>query len=188
MTSINQTVEKVLKYCADNNILGGEPIYSIFIRTSSLVEEDVAKSPYTGGLYEFHRIVPIEIVVNTFGNYVYYATHEELNNHQFVIDFDELVKIWGNKIPYIKINRRKEYRFVYDERTPYLSYVEIYTRKQTWLDREYYNMRNHFNRANNNLNEYWQNMNDIVTARVHNFKYNQMNEFIPQQEIQDMEL
>ena len=133
MTSISNVVEKVLKYCADNNILAGKEIQTLLIRSSSFIEENMSESFYGHGLRKYFVFIPTEIFVACFSGTV--NKHAE-NSHQedktYVISFDELVKIWDGKIPYVKFYETPKRKFYYSQQTPYLSQVRVETRRQTY--------------------------------------------------------
>ena len=140
MTNISQVVEKVLKYCADNDILTGKEIRTLFIRSSSFIEENMTESLYGKGLQKYFVFIPTEIFVSCFtcGTYNKYAENSKQLDNTHIISYDDLVKIWDGKIPYIKFYETSKRKFYHSQQTPYLSQVRVETKKQTFNGIEYY--------------------------------------------------
>ena len=140
MTSITQVVEKITKYCVDNNILTGQEIRTLFVRSSSNIEENMSESPFGRGLRKYFVFIPTEIFVCAFdaGNYSMHAFNDIQKDASYIINFDEIVKIWDGKIPYVKFYETPKRKFWYSTLTPYLTQVRIETRKQSYNGVEYY--------------------------------------------------
>ena len=195
MTSISNVVEKVLKYCADNNILAGKDIQTLLIRSSSFIEENMSESFYGHGLRKYFVFIPTEIFVACFSGTV--NKHAE-NSHQedktYLISFDELVKIWDGKIPYVKFYETPKRKFYYSQQTPYLSQVRVETRKQTYNGNEYY--PHDVRIIDYRYNSFWENINNEVKNKVENMRAEWRSrrnkpveeEIVPLQEVKEIDL
>ena len=195
MTSISNVVEKVLKYCADNNILAGKDIQTLLIRSSSFIEENMSESFYGHGLRKYFVFIPTEIFVACFSGTV--NKHAE-NSHQedktYLISFDELVKIWDGKIPYVKFYETPKRKFYYSQQTPYLSQVRVETRKQTYNGNEYY--PHDVRIIDYRYKSFWEDINNQVKNKVENMRAEWRSrrnkpveeEIVPLQEVKEIDL
>lgn len=113
MTSISQVVEKISKYADEKNIFGkrernGKRFCSLFIRFSSFVEENIGESFDGNSLRKYYVFIPLEITIcsEALSNISLTFNKEtksySASTYEYSISFDELVKIWDGKIPYIK--------------------------------------------------------------------------------------
>ena len=198
MTSITQVVEKITKYCVDNNILTGQEIRTLFVRSSSNIQENMSESPYGSGLRKYFVFIPTEIFVCAFdaGNHFMHAYNDMQKDASYIINFDEIVKIWDGKIPYVKFYETPKRKFWYSASTPYLTQVRIETRKQSYNGVDYY--PHEVKVIDYKYKSFWEKIDNDVKIKVQKMrdewralrKNNKVEEFVPPPniEIKEMEL
>ena len=145
MTSITQVVEKITKYADDNNIFGtktynGKRVCSIFIRFSSFVEENIGESFDGNSLRKYYVFIPLEITICSGSPNILSLTYDKEtktyspSGYQHSIKFDELVKIWDGKIPYIKFYETAYRKFSCSKKFYNLAAVRVETTMKEYKD------------------------------------------------------
>ena len=145
MSSINQVVEKMIKYADDNNIFGkftyhGKRLGSIFIRFSSFVEENVGESFDGNSLRKYYVFIPLEITICSGAPNMISLTYDKetktysASTYQHSISFEELVKIWDGKIPYIKFYETAYRKFSCSKKFYNLAAVRVETTMKEYKD------------------------------------------------------
>ena len=196
MASITQVVEKVTKYCVDNNILTGQEIRTLFVRSSSNIQENMSESPYGSGLRKYFVFIPTEIFVCAFdaGNHFRHAYNDMQKDASYIINFDEIVRIWDGKIPYVKFYETPKRKFWYSASTPYLTQVRIETRKQSYNGVEYY--PHEVKVIDYKYKSFWEQVDNAVKNKVQKMrdewramrKNNKVEEFVPPPNIEIKEM
>ena len=145
MTSITQVVEKITKYADDNNIFGkrernGKRVCSIFIRFSSFVEENIGESFDGNSLRKYYVFIPLEITICSGAPNMISLTYDKetktysASTYQHSISFEELVKIWDGKIPYIKFYETGYRKFNCSKKFYNLAAVRVETTMKEYKD------------------------------------------------------
>ena len=170
MTSIKALVNMINEYVETNNIFTPK---TIFVRISSV------KNTFSSQYGDKYRFVPLEIVLTSDSRSKYGQDAKGIRNEStYTIRLSEIITMFGGKIPYI-IFYKSPKRMIPDEK-PYLTYLVISTKLETFNENEYYK---HFTVKNNSYEKLYEILNERAETKI-----NEMKELYKEQMNKSMEL
>ena len=157
MTSIKALVNMINEYAEINNIFKPK---TIFVRISNI------KNTFSSQYGEKYKFVPLEIVLSSELRTKYGQDAKGIRNDSiYTIRLTEIISMFGGKIPYI-IMYKSPKRIIPDDK-PYLNYLVINNKLESFNENEYYK---HFTVKNNSYEKLYEVLNERTETKINDMK------------------